>query len=402
MKFRSIDQMELRGKRVLVRVDFNVPLDSEGRISDDTRIRSALPTIEHALGKGAKVIVASHLGRPKGKPNLKYSMAPCARRLAELLERRVELAPDCVGPEVEKMVAAMAEGDVLMLENLRFHPEEEANDQVFAQALARLADVFINDGFAVAHRANASVEAIARFCQECGAGLLMKRELESFSRALENPDRPLVAILGGGKVADKLGAVRRLLRVADKVIIGGALAYTFLKADGLETGTSLVEADLLPQARRMMRQARKKGLKLYLPVDCVLAQEPSAQATVMVRPVQEIPAGWMALDIGTASVALFREVLEDAQTIVWNGPMGVYELEPFSKGTREMVKAVASSKAFSILGGGDLDAAVHQSGQEKGVSYISTGGGAFVELVEGKKLPGVQALIRCSRRKRRH
>lgn len=401
MRFRSIEEMELRGKRVLVRVDFNVPLDSEGRITDDTRIKSALPTLQHALKKGAKVVVASHLGRPKGKPDPKYSMRPCAGRLAELLNQRVELAPDCVGPQVEEMVAKMAEGDVLMLENLRFHPEEEGNDEVFAQALAKLADVFINDGFAVAHRANASVEAITRFCQECGAGLLMKKELECFSRALENPARPLVAILGGGKVADKLGAVRRLLNVADKVIIGGALAYTFLRAQGLDTGASLVETDLLSQAGSMMRRARKKGLKLYLPVDCVLARERSAQAQLIVRPVQEIPAGWMGLDIGPASVALFSEVLQDAQTIVWNGPMGVYELEPFSKGTRELVKAVARSKAFSILGGGDLDAAVHQSGQKRGISYISTGGGAFVELVEGKKLPGVEALIHCSKRKRR-
>mgnify|MGYP000123800816 CR=1 FL=1 len=400
MRFRSIDQMELRGKRVLVRVDFNVPLDSEGNITDDTRIKSALPTLQHALRQGARVILASHLGRPKGKPDPKYSMAPCAKRLAEFLNQRVDLAPDCVGPQVEEMVAKMAEGDLLMLENLRFHPEEEANDEGFAKALARLADVFINDGFAVAHRANASVEAITRFCPECGAGLLMKKELESFSRALENPARPLVAILGGGKVADKLGAVRRLLTVADKVIIGGALAYTFLKAGGLDTGASLVEADLLSHAGQLMRRARKKGLKLYLPVDCVLAQERSAQAKLLIRPVQEIPAGWMGLDIGPASVALFTEVLEDAKTIIWNGPMGVYELEPFSKGTRELVKAVARSKAFSILGGGDLDAAVHQSGQTKGISYISTGGGAFVELVEGKKLPGVEALIRCSKTKR--
>ncbi|MEJ5377569.1 MAG: phosphoglycerate kinase [bacterium] len=400
MKFRSIEELELKGKRVFVRVDFNVPLDSEGRITDDTRIKSALPTLEHALKKGARLIVASHLGRPKGKPDPRYSMAPCARRLAELLNRRVELAPDCVGPQVEKMVSQMAQGDVLMLENLRFHPGEEANEEAFAQSLARLADVFVNDGFAVAHRANASVEAITRFSRECAAGLLMKKELESFSRALENPARPLVAILGGGKVADKLGAVQRLLKVADKVILGGALAYTFLKAEGLETGGSLVESELLPLARRMMRRARKKGLKLYLPVDCVLAQERSAQSPVMIRPVQEIPAGWMALDIGPASVALFTEALADAKTIVWNGPMGVYELEPFSKGTRELVRAVARSKAFSILGGGDLDAAVHQSGQVRGISYISTGGGAFVELVEGKKLPGVEALIRCSRQRR--
>lgn len=400
MRFRSIDQMELRGKRVFVRVDFNVPLDSEGRITDDIRIRSALPTIRHATERGARVVVASHLGRPKGKPDPRYSMAPCARRLGELLGREVPLAPDCVGPDVERMVAQMRDGEVLMLENLRFHPEEEANEEGFARALARLADLYVNDGFAVAHRANASVEAITRFCPECAAGFLMKQELEAFSKSMEYPARPLVAILGGGKVADKLGAVKRLLQVADKVIIGGALAYTFLKAQGVDPGASFVEEELVPQARTILNRARRKGLKLYLPVDCVVAQERSAKAPTMVKPVQEIPPGWMALDIGPASVSLFSEVLSDARTVVWNGPMGVYELEPFSKGTRELVRAVAQSQAFSMLGGGDLDSAVHQSGQGQGISYISTGGGAFVELLEGRKLPGVEALLRCTRKRR--
>jgi len=400
MKVPSLEEMDLKGKRVFIRVDFNVPIDERGEITDDTRIRSALPTIRMALERGGKVIVASHLGRPKGKPDKRFTMAPCAKRLSELLQREVHLAPDCIGPEVERMVSQMEEGQVLMLENLRFHPEEEANDDGFARELAKLVDIYVNDGFAVAHRANASVEAIVKFSPLCAAGLLMKRELEALEKALEDPARPLVAILGGGKVADKLGAVHRLMKIADKVIIGGALAYTFLRAKGIDTGASLVEEELLSQAAKIMARAKRKGLKLYLPVDCVVAPEKSDKAERMVRPVQEIPAGWMALDIGPASIALFSEVISDAKTIVWNGPMGVYELEPFSTGTKELVKAVAQSKAFSILGGGDLDAAAHLSGYAEGISYISTGGGAFVELLEGRKLPGVEALLRCSKRRR--
>lgn len=400
MKVPSLEEMDLKGKRVFIRVDFNVPIDEKEDITDDTRIRSALPTIKMALERGAKVIVASHLGRPKGKPDKRFSMAPCARRLSHLLGKEVPLAPDCVGPEVERMVSQMEEGEILMLENLRFHSEEEANDERFAKDLAKLLDIYVNDGFAVAHRANASVEAIVRFSPLCAAGLLMKRELEALEKALESPARPLVAILGGGKVADKLGAVQRLMRIADKVIIGGALAYTFLRSMGIQTGASLVEEDMLSKAARVMATARKKRLRLYLPVDCVVATERSDKAERMVRPVQEIPPGWIALDIGPASIALFSEVISDAKTIVWNGPMGVYELEPFSTGTSELVKAVAKSGAFSILGGGDLDAAAHKSGYAQGISYISTGGGAFVELLEGKKLPGVEALLRCSKRRK--
>lgn len=399
MDIKTIEQVMPEGKRVFIRVDFNVPLDDSGNITDDTRIRSALPTIEYALKKGARVIIASHLGRPKGKVDIRYSMAPCARRLSELLNKEVIMAPDCVGPEIERMVSNLKQGQILMLENLRFHKEEEANDEGFARKLASFVDLYVNDGFAVAHRANASVEAITRFVPECAAGLLMKKELDALSRALDNPSRPLVAILGGGKVADKLGAVKRLLRIADKVIIGGALAYTFLKAEGVDPGGSAVEIDLVGEAAQVLRKAKKKGLKLYLPVDCVVAKERSATAHVSIKPVQEIPPDSMALDIGPASVTLFTEALADAGTIVWNGPMGVYELEPFSKGTADLVRAVAQSTAFSILGGGDLDAAAHRSGYAEKISYISTGGGAFVEFLEGKKLPGVQALLRCSRKK---
>ncbi len=400
MKIRGIDEVDLRAKRVFIRVDFNVPLDDEGNVADDTRIRSALQTIKLAMEKGGKVILASHLGRPKGKPEPKYSMAPCAAHLGRLIEKEVRLAPDCIGPDVERMVEGMGQGDVLMLENLRFHKGEEDNDPAFAKALAAMTDVYVNDGFAVAHRANASVEAITRFVKECCAGLLMKQELQAFAQAMENPARPLVAILGGGKVTDKLGAVFHLLDLADKVILGGAIAYTFLKAKGIDTGASAVEEEMLPQARRILERARRKGVKLYLPVDCVLAQRKEAGAQTMIRPVQEIPDGWMGLDIGPASVALFSEALADAGTIVWNGPMGVYEIDAFSRGTSALVKAVAQSNAFSMLGGGDLDSAVHRAGEAHRISYISTGGGAFVELIEGKSLPGVRALARCAKRRR--
>lgn len=400
MHIKGIDEVDLRGKRVFIRVDFNVPLDDEGKVADDTRIRRALQTIELALEKGGKVILASHLGRPKGKPEAKYSMAPCAVHLGRLLQREVRLAPDCIGPEVERMVEGTNQGELLMLENLRFHKEEEDNDPAFAKALAAMTDVYVNDGFAVAHRANASVEAITRFVKECCAGLLMKQELQAFAQAMENPARPLVAILGGGKVADKLGAVFHLVDLADKVILGGAVAYTFLKAKGIHIGASAVEEEMLPQAKRILQKAQRKGVKLYLPVDCVLAQRKGPGADTMVRPVQEIPEGWMGLDIGPASVALFSEALADARTIVWNGPMGVYELDPFSRGTSELVRAVAHSGAFSMLGGGDLDSAIRMTGEADKISYISTGGGAFVELIEGRSLPGVKALTRCAKRRR--
>ncbi len=400
MRIKGIDEVDLEGKRVFIRVDFNVPLDHEGKVADDTRIRSALPTIRLALERGGRVILASHLGRPKGKPEAKYSMAPCAVHLGRLLKREVRLAPDCIGPDVERMVEGTARGEVLMLENLRFHKGEEENDPAFAKALAAMADVYVNDGFAVAHRANASVEAITKFVKECCAGLLMKQELQAFAQAMEDPARPLVAILGGGKVADKLGAVFRLIDLADKVILGGAIAYTFLKAKGFEIGASAVEEEMLPQAKRILQKAQRKGVKLYLPVDCVLAQQKEPGAQTMIRPVQEIPQGWMGLDIGPASVALFSEALADARTIVWNGPMGVYELDAFSRGTSELVRAVARSGAFSMLGGGDLDSAVHRAGEADKISYISTGGGAFVELIEGRSLPGVKALTRCAKRRR--
>lgn len=396
MKMRGIDGINLKEKRVLIRVDFNVPLDEAGNILDDTRIRSVLPTLDYALDEGAKVIVASHLGRPNGQRVEKYSMTSCYRRLSRLLSKEVLMAPDCVGPEVEDIVDKMAPGDVVLLENLRFHKGETANDDAFASALARLADVYINDGFAVAHRVNASVVGITRFVKDCGAGFLMKKELQAFSQVLENPGRPLIAILGGGKVADKVVAVSHLVDLADKVILGGAMAFTFLRARGIDIGASQVEEGLIGEAEKILRKAQDRGVKLYLPVDCVLAQEKSPKAQTLLRPIQEIPDGWMALDIGPASVTLFSEVLADARTIVWNGPMGVYEMDPFSRGTFALVREVASSYAFTVLGGGDLDVAVHRIGEADRISYISTGGGAFVEYVGGKTLPAIQALMACS------
>lgn len=306
------------------------------------------------------------------------------------------MAPDCVGPEVEEIVQKMVAGDVVLLENLRFHNGETGNDDAFARALAKLADVYINDGFAVAHRVNASVVGITRFVKDCGAGFLMKKELQVFSQVLENPARPLIAILGGAKVADKVGAVSHLVDLADKVILGGAIAFTFHRAKGIEMGASRVEEGLIAEAKQILQKAHDRGVKLYLPVDCVLAQEKSPKAQTLLRPIQEIPNGWMALDIGPASVTLFSEVLEDARTIVWNGPMGVYEMDPFSRGTFALVREVASSYAFTVLGGGDLDVAVHRTGEADRISYISTGGGAFVEYLGGKTLPAIQALMECS------
>jgi phosphoglycerate kinase len=395
----SVDELDLSGKRVLIRVDYNVPLDEKGNVTDDTRIRRTLPTLECVINKGAKVILCSHLGRPKGAPEPRFSLRPCAQRLRELLGKEVVMAPDCVGPHVKALIERMKPGDIIMLENLRFHRGEAENDPSFARSLASLADVYVNDGFAVAHRSNASVDAITRYVAVCAAGLLMKAELEAFSKALRQPQRPLVGILGGGKVSDKVAAVSRMVSIADKVIIGGAISFTFLKAMGISAGDSPVEEELLPKARGIMQKARRRGVSFYLPVDFVIAQKASADASTQIKPAQEIPQGWAGLDVGDASIMLFREVISDAGTIVWNGPMGVYELEPFRKGTWEMLKAVAQSEAFSVLGGGDLDAAVHMANVQNDISYLSTGGGAFLELLEGRTLPGIKALERCARKR---
>ncbi len=393
---KSIQDFDLSGKKLLMRVDFNVPLDAHAQITDDTRIKEVLPTVRYALENGASVILMSHLGRPKGKPAPQYSMAPAAKHLGKLLHLDVKMASDCIGPEVKTMVDQLKPGEILMLENLRFHPEEEKNDLAFAKELAGFCDVYINDAFAVSHRAHASVEAVTQFVKNCGAGLLLKKEIDYFKAAMENPKRPVVAVVGGAKVSSKLGALKNMLGRVNKMIIGGAMANTFLKSQGIDVGRSLVEDDLIPQAADIMAQASQLGVKFYLPVDVVAASAPEAPETAKIVPVQEIPKAFMALDIGPASSALFAEALGNAQTIIWNGPMGMFEKPAFSRGTMDMVRSVADSNALSIVGGGDTDVAVHRTGESEKISYISTGGGAFLELMEGKTLPGVAALERCA------
>lgn len=394
---KRIKEIEVSGKRVFVRVDFNVPLDDQRKITDDTRIRAVLPTLKLLLDLGASLIIGSHLGRPKGKVASEFSLAPAAQRLEQLLGKPVRMAPDCIGDSVSALVSRLVPGDVLLLENLRFHPGEEKNDPAFAKALAGLCDVYVNDAFAVSHRSNASVDAICRFAPQCGAGLLLCRELDYFARAMADPQRPLVAIVGGAKVSSKLKALENMIDHVDKVLIGGAMANTFLKNRGCAVGRSLVEDALLETAGTIMAKAAQKGVKFYLPVDAVVAQKMEATAATRTVSVQEIPAGWMALDIGPATTALYGEVLGDAKTIVWNGPMGVFEMAPFSQGTMALVHAVAESDALSIVGGGDTDTAIHQSGQSDRIGYISTGGGAFLELLEGNVLPAVAALEAASR-----
>lgn len=393
MAIRYIDEIEnLNGKKVFIRVDFNVPLDEHQNITEDTRIRAVLPTINFALDAGAKVILASHLGRPKGERKAKYSMAPAAKRLSRLLNKEVQLAPDCIGDDVRKMIDAMQPGDVILLENVRFYEGEEKNDDAFAKALANDCEIYINDAFAVSHRAHASVEAITKHFGIVAAGFLMKNEVNYFEKATQTPIRPLVAILGGAKVSGKLEVLGNLVNKVDKIIIGGGMAFTFLKALGYNVGKSLVEEDLLETARTTYEKAREKGVKFYLPVDCVAADRFNPEAETKVTTIQEIPEEWMALDIGPATVTLFTEALQNAKTIIWNGPMGVFEMDAFSRGTFAMVSAVANSYALTIVGGGDTDSALHRAGEYAKISYISTGGGAFLELLEGKHLPGIKVL----------
>ncbi len=391
-----INQIDLKGKRVMFRFDFNVPLDSSQNITDDIRIRAVLPSLNYALDEGARVIIISHLGRPKGKPVPQMSLAPVAKRLSRLLGKQVLLANDCIGPDVEKIVQDLKPGCVLMLENLRFHKEEEANDDEFSQKLAYFADVYIDDAFGNAHRAHASNVGITKYVKACGAGFLMKKELNYFQTQLDKPVRPFVAIIGGSKVSDKLSTLINLIKKVDKMIIGGGMAFTFLKAQGLEIGTSLVEDHLIEQARDILEKAQKLGVKLYLPIDCVIAQSMSAEAVTKIVPVQEIFPDWMGLDIGPATITLFREVIANAKTILWNGPMGVFEIDAFSRGTSAMVHALAGTHALTIVGGGDTDVAVQKAGENDNISYISTGGGASLELLEGKTLPAIEALEKCA------
>lgn len=396
MKF--IDEVDIRGKRVLFRFDFNVPLDNNLTITDDTRIRAVLPTLNHALDENVRIIIMSHLGRPKGKRTPPFSLAPVAKRLSRLLGKPVTLADDCVGPDVMKLVEAMNPGDVVMLENLRFHPEEEKNDEHFARELARLADVYIDDAFGNAHRSHASNVGITRFVKTCAAGFLIKKELNYLIRAVEKPARPFVAIIGGSKVSGKLEALVTLVEKVDKLIIGGGMAFTFLKAQGHEVGQSIVEDDLIGKALEIMETARKLGVKFYLPVDCVMAESRSDDAESKIVPVQEMNGHWMGLDIGPATITLFTEAISNAKTIIWNGPMGVFEIDAFSRGTSAMVHSVANSYALTIVGGGDTDVAVHKTGESDKITFISTGGGASLELLEGKVLPAIRALEECGAR----
>lgn len=386
-----IDDLELQGKRLLIRVDFNVPIDEQGTITDDTRIRAALPTINHAVRHGAKVLLISHLGRPKGGPNPKFSLRPVVGRLTTLLGSQVEMAEDCIGQAVKARTDRMPPGQVLLLENCRFHSEEEKNDETFSRALAELCDLYVNDAFGTAHRAHASTVGVTRFVKQSACGFLMQTELKQLGMLLARPARPFIAILGGAKVSDKIGVLANLLPKVDGFLIGGGMAYTFLKAQGHEVGDSRVEADGLRIAQETMEQAGRLHVGIHLPSDHVIAERIAADAPT--RHVDgTIPSGFMGLDIGPATIGRFVREVERAKTILWNGPMGVFELPPFQDGTFALAKAVATSGAHSVIGGGDTAAAVVQAGVAEQMTHISTGGGASLEFLEGKELPGIAAL----------
>ena len=391
----TINDLDLKGKRVFIRVDFNVPL-KDGKVSDDTRIRETLPTLRLAIQKGGRLVLASHLGRPKGGPDPKYSLAPVASKLAEMLGTPVVFAADCVGEDAEAKSKSLADGGVLLLENVRFHPEEEKNGEAFSKQLSQLCDgLFICYAFGSAHRAHSSVVGITKFVKQSAAGLLMEKELAYIGKAITNPARPFVAIIGGAKVSDKIEVVENLMKIADVMLIGGGMAYTFEKAQGLQIGKSLVEDDKLELAKRLIADAKAKNFKLLLPTDHVVAPEFNADAPATICDVTATPADQMGLDIGPKTIAAYSAEIAKAKTIVWNGPMGVFEMPAFAKGTLEIAKAVAAATAngaTSIIGGGDSVAAVHQSGLAKQVSHISTGGGASLEFLGGTKLPGVEAL----------
>ena len=393
MPIRTIDEIELKGKRVFIRVDFNVPQDEKNNITDDTRILLSLPTIRFVSEAGGRVILASHLGRPKGEKDPKFSLAPVAERLSQLLEKKVALAMDCIGGEVQKLIGEMKEGEVLLLENLRFHAEEEKNEEAFSKALASLCDVYVNDAFGAAHRAHASTEGMTRFVKVIAAGFLMMKEIENLEKALVNPQKPYVAILGGAKVSDKIGVIQNLLDKVTTLLIGGGMAYTFLKAEGFQVGKSLVEEDQIGFSRNLLGKAKGK-MKFLLPSDHIAAERMDVQAKREIVKNDKIPEGWLCLDIGPETVKTFSGEIKSAKTIVWNGPMGVFEMEPFSQGTFAVAKAIANSSAFSIVGGGDSVAAVNKAGVANRISHISTGGGASLEFLEGKELPGIEALRR--------
>ena len=395
MQTLTIDDVVLRGKKVLVRVDFNVPMTPDLKVADDKRIVESLPTIRKILKEGGCAILMSHLGRPKGKPNMEFSLQPVADHLGILMNMKVRFAKDCIGKAAQQEVAELKPGECLLLENLRFHPEEEANDPAFAKQLASLGDVYVNDAFGSAHRAHASTEGITKFIKPCVAGYLMRKELEYLSKAVSNPARPYLAILGGAKISGKIDVIQNLMPKVDALVIGGGMAYTFFQAQGLEIGDSLVEQEKLSLARKILEEAKSKNMRLILPVDCVVADKLDNDANRKVVPVAKIPAGWRGLDIGPESVKIINMEVRRARTIVWNGPMGVFEMPNFANGTLEVARLLAEATkagATTIVGGGDSAAAVAQAGFESSMSHVSTGGGASLEFLEGKVLPGVAAL----------
>ncbi len=395
MKKLTIDKVELKGKRVLVRVDFNVPLDENLNITDDTRIVESLPTIKKIISEGGKAILMSHLGRPKGGPNPKYSLKPTAQRLSELLGKDVKLAPDCIGEDVKSMVNQMKEGDVLILENVRFHPEEEKNDPEFAKKLAELGDVYINDAFGSAHRAHASTEGVTKYIKVSAAGYLMQKELEYLGAAVSDPKRPYTAILGGAKISGKIDVINNLLDKVDTLIIGGGMAFTFFKAQGKEIGKSLLEEEKIELAKEVLQKVQSTGVKFILPVDVIVASEFSNDSPSKVVSVDSIPADKMGLDIGPETIKLFSDEIMKSKTVVWNGPMGVFEFDNFAKGTFAIAQALADATrkgVITVVGGGDSAAAIAKAGLKDKVSHVSTGGGASLEFLEGKVLPGVAAL----------
>ncbi len=389
---KSVKDVDVSNKKVLVRVDYNIPMDENQNITDDNRIRATLPLIEYLKNQNASIILISHMGRPKGEKIAKLSLAPVAARLSELLNQKIGFMDDCVGKKVEARAGQLKNCEILLLENLRFHKQEKSNDPVFAKKLADLCDVYINDAFAVSHRDQASVTGIPAFAPVAAAGFLLEKELNSYYDSIENPKRPLVAIIGGAKVSGKLEALQNMLKFVDKLIIGGAMANTFLKSQGVDTKGSLVENDLVKTAADIVKQAKKSGVELFLPIDLVVAEKFDKYAIIKEVELDDIPDNFLALDIGSKTSRLYAEALADASTIVWNGPMGVFEMDNFIAGTKKVAQAVAKSRAFSIVGGGDTGLAVKKCNVDNKISYISTGGGAFLYLMEGKQLPGVKAL----------
>ncbi len=391
----SIDHLELKGKKVLMRVDFNVPLDENQNVTDDTRIRASLPSIQKVINDGGRLILMSHLGRPKGKPNPKYSLKPVAERLSQLLGKEVKFAPDCIGDETKKLVDSLQEGEVLLLENLRFYEEEEKNDPDFARKLAELGELYVNDAFGSAHRAHASTEGVTKYFTENASGYLMQKELEYLFRAVGNPERPYTAILGGAKISGKIDVIQNLMSKVDNLLIGGGMAFTFFKAMGLEIGKSLLEEDRIEMAKEILEKTKAQNINLVLPVDVVIADSFSNDAKSEVVDINSIKPEWQGLDIGPKTVELFKSYIENSRTVVWNGPMGVFEFDNFAKGTIEIAKALAEATekgVITIVGGGDSAAAIAKAGLEEKVSHVSTGGGASLEFLEGKVLPGVAAL----------